>query len=395
MARERPTPHIAWPLKLLAFGAVAAAVFAGVQEVRGGDDEDTLDRQGSEVVDGEALAVSPTARAFPRSYTITSRLSLVGARSGEVHRVVAPVEARTETYAGAEVEGPLLAEREVGFGILATRNRDANPTVLQAPPAVAGPRLAETLVSSERLGLVERREVRRVARRRCQVWRTSADLGATTFMAPTSGDAYLDLCVDGDGLLLEEWQVDGGRPVRQKVAVEVELDAVKARDVAKMSRDVTLPVSEGGGSVIKIGDGERPVGPFLDVPAAPEGFALQGRYTVVPPHPGLRQGGDRGKVRAATVDVFVRTTDVIVVERGGVLDLSDPWSVDERFPDVDLGPVIGVGEHIPGRLGGEVRALLGSGRYLRVFGTSSQEQLVEIARSLVPIDGGSGIGFED
>ena len=45
--------------------------------------------------------------------------------------------------------------------------------------------------------------------------------------------------------------------------------------------------------------------------------------------------------------------------------------------------------------GSELRALLGSGRYLRVFGTVALDQLVELARSLVPIDGGSGIGFED
>ena len=393
MARARPTPHIAWPLKLAAIGTIAAAVYAGVSELRGDEDEPaSLDRYGSVEVDGKA---PEDGRPFPKAYAITSRVSIRGSTSTEVHRVVAPFDARTETFAGTEAKGTLLAEREVAFGFLATRSKGATLTTLEAPPAVAGPRLAEALVSAERLGLVERREVRTVARRRCQVWRTSAEFGATTFVPPKGGDEYLDLCVDGDGLLLEEWQVDDGQAVRQKVAVEVELDDVEASDVRKLPRDITLKIDAGGGSVKKIADTERPVGPFLDVAAPPEGFQLQGRYTVVPPSPGLREGGDRGKVRAATVDVFVRGADAIVVERGGLLDLSDPWTVDPRFPDVDLGPSIGTGELVPGRLGSELRALLGSGRYLRVFGTVDLDQLTELARALVPVDGGSGIGFQD
>lgn len=394
MARARRTPHIAWPLKFLAIGAVAAAVFAGTRQLRGADDESAeLGRDGSVEVDG-APNIAPGTQPFPGSYAITSRVSTDGSTSTEVHRVVAPFDARTETFASRDATGALLAEREVGFGFLATRSRGAALSTLEVPPVAAGPRLAEALRSSERLGLVERREVRMVARRRCQVWRTSGEFAATTFVPP-GDDEYLDLCVDSEGLLLEEWLVADDRPVRQKVAIAVDFDDIDLRAVRKLSRDITLPISQGGGSVTRIGDAERPVGPFLEVTAPPEGFQLHGRYTVVPPHPGLRKGGDRGKVRAATVDVYVRGTDVIGVERGGVLDLSDPWSVDSRFPDVDLGPSIGTGELVPGRLGSELRALLGSGRFLRIFGTVELDQLVELARALTPIDGGSGIGFQE
>lgn len=392
MARDRPTPHIAWPLKALAVAAIAGAVLAAVNEVRGDDPrESVLRRHGSVEVSG---TLSQAAKPLPAAYAITSRVAAGDAISTEVHRVVAPFDARTETFAGTDVKGDLLAEREVAFGYLGTRSKGATLTTLEAPPAIAGPRLGEALRSSEELGLVERREVRKVAGRRCQVWRTSAEFGATTLVPPRAGE-YLDLCVDAEGLLLEEWQVDAGQPVRQKVAVRVELDGVGPSEVAMLPREITLPLDQGGGSVKKIGDTERPVGPFLDVATPPDGFRLQGRYTVVPPNPGLREGGDRGKVRAATVDVYVRGVDAIVVERGGVLDLSDPWSVDERFPDLDLGAAIGTGEAVPGRLGNELRALLGSGRYLRVFGTVELDQLVELARALVPIEGGSGIGFRD
>ena len=393
MARTRATPHIAWPVKALAFAAIAGAVYAGVREVRRDDDEPArVRRHGSVEVADERLPAGD--RPFPSAYTLTLRVSVPGSTSTEVQRVVAPFDARTETFAGTEARGTPLAEREVSFGILATKSRGSTLTVLEAPPAVAGARLAEALDSSEELGLVERREVRAVAGRRCQVWRTSSELGATTFVAP-AGDSYLDLCVDRDGLLLEEWQVEGGEPIRQEVVIDVEIGGVDVDDVRRLARDITLPLDEGGGSVEKIGDDERPVGPFLDVAGPPDGFTRQGRYTVVPPHPGLRAGGDRGKVRAATVDVYVRETDVIVVERGGVLDLSDPWSVEPRFPDVELGSAIGTGELVPGRLGSEVRALLGSGRYLRVFGTVPLDELVDLARALVPVDGGTGIRIED
>ena len=393
MPAARPTPHIAWPLKVLAAAAVVGAVVAGVREARGGDPDDpgSIRREGSEEADGDAPV---TDGPFPASSEITYRIVVPGSRTTEVSRMIAPFTARVESYAGTDATGAPTAEREVSFGRLATRSSGGNPVVLEVPPAVAGPRLAEALRSAEPLGLVDRREIRTVAGRRCQVWRTGSDLGATTFVDPSSS-SYLDLCVDGQGLLLEEWQVEGGVAVRQKVAVRVSVGGVRQSEVGKLGTEVTLALSDGGGSVQRIGDTERPVGPFLELPAPPEGFTRQGRYSVVPPHPGLREGGDRRKVRAATVDVFVRGVDVVVVEHGGVLDLSDPWAVEARFPDVDLGPAVGTGELVPGRLGSEVRALLGSGRYLRLFGTVEIDRLLELARGLVAIDGGSGVRIED
>jgi hypothetical protein len=398
-ARE---PHVAWPLKVLAVLAVGGALVAGYREVTGGDEaEPDAGEPAAERAEVERTGsdrVGDTDRgwrfdAFPESYRITYRVRFVDAESTEVLEVVAPFDSRTTSYAGASTTGRPTQEREAAFGLLVTRSGDQT-TTLQVPPALAGPRPAAALAGAEEAGLVERREVREVAGRRCQVWRTGGAQAATTFVAPTDDD-HFDLCVDEDGLLLEEWQVDGGVAIRQRVAVDVEVGTVTAAEVARLPRESTLPVDLGGGSLVETAADAQPVGPFLEVGAAPAGFTHRGRFTVVPPQAGLLEGGERAKVLAATTDVYVRGADAVIVERGGVLDLSDPWTVNDAFPDVDLGPAVGTGELVPGRTGGEVRALLGSGRYLRVSGSIDLDELVAIARDLVPVDNGSGIGFGD
>lgn len=390
-------PHIAWPLKVLAVLAVGGALFAGYREATGGDDEApaagpaALERTGSEEV-GEPDR-GWRFDDFPPGYRITYRVRFVDSESTEVLEVAAPFDSRTVSYAGRSGAGTPTQERETSFGVLATRTGD-QITVLQVPPALAGPRPAAAIEAAEEAGLVERREVRAVAGRRCQVWRTGGALAATTFVAPTADD-FFDLCIDADGLLLEEWQVDGGRAIRQRVAVEVDVGPLDAAELAQLPRESTLPVDLGGGSLVGTAPDAQPVGPFLEIDAAPGGFTHRGRFTVVPPQAGLLEGGERATVLAATTDVYVRGVDAIVVERGGVLDLSDPWTVEDAFPDVDLGPAVGRGELVPGRSGGEVRALLGSGRYLRISGSVDLDELVAIARALVPVENGTGIGFGD
>lgn len=385
--------HVAWPLKAVAALAVAGAcvsAFGALRDDGGRAEDDTaeLRRVGSRWVAGpdRSWAFDP----FPAAYEIEYAVQALGAQSVEVLRVRGPYDSRTESRA----DGAVQSARETTFGLLATQSGDGPATVLQVPPATAGPRMGSAVLAAEPLGLVVRREVREVAGRRCQVWRTGDALGGTTFLAPDDRD-YLDLCVDEAGLLLEEWQVSAGQAIRQRVARRVRIGPVADEDLVRLPRESTLAVDQGGGNVRQIADDERPVGPFLLLPAPPADLARRGRYTVVPPQADLREGGERRKLRAATVDVFERGADVLVVEQGGVLDLSDPWAVGDAFPDVDLGPVVGTGELVPGRFGSEVRALLGQGRYLRLSGTLPLSALVELARSMTLVDDGGGVRTED
>ncbi len=387
-------PHIAWPLKALAALFVGLAAYAAFDAARAEDPEEEaaagVERTGSRQV-GPGTG-KWTFDTFPSSHEIRYRVAVGQGVTIETVRAVSPFASRTEaTGTGASKR---LDEREFGFGVLATRSSGGQPTVLEVPPFLGASRPASAVLEAEKLGLVERRELRQVGDRRCQVWRTGDQLAATTFVPPNTED-YIDLCIDAVGLVLEEWQVSGGTAVRQRVAVDVQTGGVTASDVERLPRDVTLPVDKGGGRVVPTEPTAQPVGPFLEIPAPPAGFTHRGRYTVVPPNPGLTNSDQRGKVTAATTDVYESGSDAIFVERGGVLDLSDPWSLDDRLPDVDLGPAIGTGELLPGTFGGEVRALLGTGRYLRVYGSASLETLTAVARSLTKVENGTGIGFSD
>ncbi|MEY2418760.1 MAG: hypothetical protein QOG90_1440 [Actinomycetota bacterium] len=122
--------------------------------------------------------------------------------------------------------------------------------------------------------------------------------------------------------------------------------------------------------------------------AAPEGFALVGRYAVVGLSRAVLDRQSR-KVIAGIVDVYVNGLNTLVVERGGKLDTSnadegDLGSLGEQH-DVDLGAI---GTGVAG-IGGEgpygyreVRATPSQGRYLVVAGTVPEDQLVMLARSL-------------
>lgn len=409
--RRRREPRIAWPVAVLAALGVGAALYAGYNEATGGGGEQpppgadaastTTPVTAKPVTRTASKEVGPADRSwsfdpFPGSYEITFLVSFVDSTNTEVLRVSAPFDSRTESRRGRTPDGALTDEREFAFGLLATRAGDANPVVLQVPPALAGARPAAAIVVAEQDGLVQRREVREVAGRRCQVWRTSSEVAATTYLPPDPKE-YIDLCIDRTGVLLEEWQVSDGRAIRQRVATAVRFGPVDPAALQQLPREVTLAASMGGGSTRQTEPTAQPIGPFLETtPAtAPEGFTLRGRFTVVPPQSGLVDESRRGKVTASTTDVYVRGIDAIVIERGGVLDLSDPWRPDDRFVDVDLGPAVGTGERLAGTAGAEVRALLGSGRFLRVYGSVDTDTLAAVARSLVKVENGTGLGFGD
>lgn len=396
--RRRNGPHIAWPLKALAVLMVGLAAYAAFDAATGEDAAEEKSATGIERSDSRKVGPADagwTFTAFPASHEIRYRVNVTDAITSETVLAVSPFSSRSQATGRARTPGGPrpVDERESGFGTLATRTSAGQVTVLQVPPFVGAPRPAAALLEAEGFGLVVRREVREVAGRRCQVWRTGDELAATTFLPPNDRD-YIDLCVDATGLVLEEWQVSKGKAVRQRVALRVQEGGVTDADVRTLPQEVTVPIDRGGGSVRETEPTAQPVGPFLEIPTPPAGFTHRGRFSVVPPTSALTESDDRrGRVTASVTDVYESGADAIIVERGGVLDLSDPWLPDDRLPDVDLGPAIGTGEFVPGTFGGEVRALLGSGRYLRIYGSASLVTLADLARSLTKVENGTGIEF--
>jgi len=384
-----------------AVAAVSIAAATAVRElVR--DDEPGGPSSGTvaEVVERTGSVVAAGARhpmehrvAAPDGWRIRYQVATPGSIATEDVIVRPPFESHTEI----RVRGEFSETRETALGVSVTKPVRANAVALAPVPEAAGFRPGPIVAGAVERGVLVRREQRTVAGRRCQVYRTSGDLSGLTFAAPpeTGGD-HVDVCVDGDGLLLELVEFVDGDLVRQRVALSVRVGVeVSDGEVRALPHEQTIPPSQGGGSVRPIDPASQPVGRFVAIDQPPAGFSLLGRFEVIPPQPDIARPDTRGRVVAGVSDVFVRGGDLIVVERGARLDQANPWEPDERFPSVDLGGDIGEGELLLGVTGGEVRALLGDGRFVRVYGTVPVDDLIAVARSLRQTDGGTGPVYLD
>jgi hypothetical protein len=353
----------------------------------GGDGEPKLEREGSEELDG---GDDVRLRAPARSYRVTYRVRQPGDEpTTETIWVARPFEGRVEARRGDDDNGTLLTERESTFGHLAVVGNE-EPFVLVVGPRLAAPDLRLDPVLDEALerGLLERRERRSVAGRVCQVYRAASSVTAGDLDEPGTEDEYADACFDEAGILLEEWWISGGKPIRQRVAVEVETD-IDMGAVLRLPSSSTLPPEEGGGGIPELEPDSAPEGSFwqLGPESVPRGFVFRGRYSVVPTQ--TEAFGDprnRGSIVASTVDVWVRGPDMLVVEQGATLGGSSAFDPDPRAPTTDLGP-LGTAE-LRLRLDRvEARVQLPRGGFLRVYGTLTSDEIVEVARALREMQG--------
>lgn len=344
-------------------------------------------REGSEELGGADVAVDVGSRP-PSSYRIVYRVeNRAGGRTivaTETLLVRRPFEALSVRTSGPP-PGKKEDNRTVnGFGRL--RNGDL---ILAVPPATAAldRRLDTYVEAAAKDGFAGAREARRVAGRRCRVFRLSAP-GGIEGLVPVREieEDYSDVCIDAAGLVLEEVGVVGGEPLNRKVATRVD----EAPDVAEGSFDVgdpTLDVRQGGGSVRQITLSSRPPGTFWELRAVPEGFTHDGRYTVVPPQTGFDDPTQRQRLIAFTSDVWRNGVDVLIVEQGATLGGSAPFSEDPKAKRVGVG-ALGRGQLVYGPSSVEVRVLREGGRFVRVTGTLRPSELLRAARSLEEVEGG-------
>jgi hypothetical protein len=342
-------------------------------------------RAGSVVVHTDApLSVTHTPETVHLVYRLLDAGSGAVAERTEDIRVQRPFEQRLEQRIARRV-----VEFEVAvLGRRITQGGGASPLVLDVPPELVNgiPRADVVLPEALRLGVGERRETREVASRRCQVYRTGGRLLGGALSMPTASD-HVDSCVDEAGLVLEEIAYRAGRPQSRRVATKVEENGPLAAGTFSHSDDAALPVSDGGGSSIAMDPASRPIGRSFELPAPPEGFVHAGRYQTVPPQPeNFTDPLREGYRRAATVDVFTRGADVVLLEQGATLHGLDPFAENSRGAPIDLPP-LGAGEVLLTGAGVEVRAVLAGGRYVRVVGTMSAAELARLVGTLVEVDG--------
>lgn len=365
-----------WTLALAVVLIVAGSV---AYALRPSDDR----RRGSVVVEGAELAFADTP---PKSYGVTYRAETYSGDdvtyATEELVVRRPFEARMETRRGRPPGGSSIGVTVNAFARMAT----GDGVFAVAPsPAALDARPDAYLADAVRAGFAERREVRRVARRLCRVFRTQGS-GPLEKLS-RSPDDYTDRCFDERGVLLEELTVSDGEPVSRRVAVRTS-QRPTVDDESFETRDPTLPVDKGGGSVQRLRAGSKPPGDFFEVRRDPKGFEHEGRFAVIPPQAGFADPRERGRIVAFTSDVWVDGIDTIAVEQGSTLGGTVPFERVPQAPDVELGE-LGRGQIVYHPAAVEVRVFLGGGRFARLFGTVPPTELVAVARSLERVEGGA------
>lgn len=396
-ARSRPSRRVVWRRRApwLAAGAVLALVAAGAvvaMLLRDGGPE-RIGRDGStEMTDGAPVTIERVPDAWRIVYRLEEQSGDDVRVSTDRFEVRRPFESRFETWDGAPPGDDVVTTRIAAFARFATREpgQDGGDAAFVVPPRPSphDVRLDAALDAALDAGLIERRERREVAGRPCQVYRTFQGLGGPLRLPEDEQLEHVDSCVDEAGLLLEEVRVVDGAAIQRRLAVEVEEEPTLGDERFETGTQ-DIPVREGGGQVREMVPDSRPPGPFYELSEPPAGYRKVGRFSVVPPQPENFSDPLRIAFRRAGVsDVWVRGVDVIVVDQGGTLQGEAPFEVDPDNPTVEIEG-LGTAEVIVAGSASEVRVLLSGGRYVQAYGTVAPEELADLLRRLVEVEGGT------
>lgn len=378
---------------VVALGVGSWAVFVRDGGDGGGDGKQklaALGRAGSVEVAG---APEVTITSSPASYRIVYRVEDAGETVSyrtDVVSVRRPWDSRLESRSGRPPGDKELSTQVATLGQRRTTSGDQEPVVIELGLTLPASDLRfdhvlEPAVAAERL---ERREVRKVAGRTCQVYRSGDYLSAAAITPPTP-DLYADSCVDDHGLLLEEVLVSDGKAIARRIAESVD-EAPVLGDELFPTGTPNVPADKGGGTVRRLLDGSTPPSPFFVADAVPDGFTWTGRYSVVPPQAenfGAEDPTREDFRRAQIADVYVRGLDVLVLEQGATLRGAPPFEEDPGNPRLDLGP-FGSAEVRFSALGNQVRAQREGGRFVQATGTLLPDELAAVLRSLREVPGG-------
>ena len=383
---------------LVGAAAIAALVGGGVffatRDGDGGDDNEdtelaTIERDGSVVLpNAEPVEITDSVTAAQVTYRVETAGETISVFT-DVLSVRRPFESRLETKSGPP-PGEEVSSTRVGWYLhTANIGAGAQPSLLEVGPASPPTdlRLDAVLPIALERDLVERREVRRVADRECQVYRSLQTLAAR--IQPPTDAEHVDTCVDASGLVLEEVVTVDDSVLTRRVAVEVDVDPAFEDSVFR-AEGTPITAAAGGGFVRRVKDGTTPPGEFFVVDAPPANAQRLGLFSIVPPQP--ENFGDdplrEGSRRAGIAEAWQRGDDLIVVEQGGTLRGGEPFEPIAGVPKVAVGS-FGEGELLLTGAGVEVRVLREGGRYLRFYGTVPPDELIALASSMRQVPGGT------
>jgi hypothetical protein len=325
------------------------------------------------------------------AYRLVYRVEAYGSSGSivdtEVHEVRRSFEARVETRTGEPPGTDLTTLSIWGFGFTEIGAPGQQRATLIGEPVLPGGEAGVTGDLTDAIdagSLVYREQQQAILGRDCYRYRTGGPVDVVRLTEPTRTD-FADLCIDDAGLVLSESWVVKGQLFRRRTAVELDTDATF--DDNRFQPTGTAPVfGEGGGLIGQV----TPDSQFPDVvhwalPAPPEGFRHRGLYSFTPAAPTTAELGDGSTVLTGLSDVYESGADAVIIVNGGTNDHTDAIG-DVGGDSVDLGD-LGTGFVRRRARGAEILVRLDRGRFVKVHGTLPLDDLVAIARSLVPLDG--------
>ena len=311
-----------------------AAIFAAVGVVAGTmgflalreEDGPSLDLRARRVEGARGpLAMTATPASYRAVYRAEAFQGPEVTESTEEIRVRRPFDGRVEIREGAPPGGAGQFAGRSTFGTYANYTEGGAAQIADDAPTVAlgDIRVAASIDELVDQGLFVMGDRRRALDRECQTYRTGSPLQSLKITAPTATD-YVDVCLDGAGLILEEVTVAGGAVTQRLTATSLELDI--PLDPAIFAIEGPRVTADQGGSVVT--EVDRTVAPapgYWALDAPPAGFIHRGRYLVV------GQG-------QSYVDVYVRGIDVVTLRQGP--PAAEPELTDATpGREIDLGPL--------------------------------------------------------
>jgi hypothetical protein len=401
--RRRGAAGLGWMLPTVLLFVILPIGYAVVTAAGKGDDTSDrpeLSRKGSDEVKvaaadkGRPLAFA----AEPESYELTYRIERYDPDRVQVSQdeisVRRPFDARIRSSVGGRQTG----DRASRFGTLVITTGEGPRTLVSPPsPATGDLRLAPALPDAVSENWVQVRERRRVLGQVCQVYRAGSTVASGTLVpVNTTAGEHSDFCVDRQGLLLEEVWFKDGRPLQRRVATKRVLNPRLPDDRFSLGpNEQALTIDQGNGFIREIDPDSAFEGTVYRMTAPPEGATYVGRFIVQPPtlspfQSPLETPTER-REQVSMIDVWTQGADALVFSQTIAADISALPNNSKTGRPIELGPV-GKAAAVVDLRSNEVRAELPEARFLRIAGTYSREQLVDLAGGL-RAEEGKGLVF--
>jgi hypothetical protein len=342
-------------------------------------------REGSKFVseDGPALRITEVARTYRVVYVVETYARDERTVTTERVWVRRPFQSRVETRRGSPPGTSELSLRQSAFGVLASTSENAQPLNIAAPPALSSGDLRMDAVLAEAVDdkIIERRERREVYGRVCQVYRAGGPVLAGDIERYERGsDEYADICVDRNGLVIEEAWTSDDRFLRRRAAVDVDVNPSIDQDLF----DIEAPAEEGPlrGTVQRVAPGTIDADKLWSLRKTPKGFSYRGKYAVIRSSATgpQQQPGTQAVAPTSTSDVYTRGADLVVVDQDPSLIQAirseDRPAQPIRLKGFDRAELV-----IDARMS-EVRGETSDDSVVRIYGTLPPSELLELARNL-------------